>query len=329
MSPPGSPKLRAFLGVEASIVDALDSTLPAQLDPVVGHLHDLLRKQAYGEAEAAVQGLSVSFAGAMPRLEELAVSAYLFGASRFVPLPHAAALRAGVPDSAFTMLHNMVKIAEQSGADLLRARAMDLCLLHRIPGPGGDVCPFEVPPPPHALDNVVFLRKEEMIFDIEELSDAMNRVVLGTGKALVDLTGNLVTSRLTALGALHQAQASGVSQYRWNTALDDRVCPVCAIMEGRIFDVGDGVQQLEVAASLRDKEDLKAVAPWPSQSKESLARLADMIDEEIQMEGFAVPPLHPFCRCVLSPLEDEGDEDDPAAYPEDLLSLLRDMEPGA
>jgi SPP1 gp7 family putative phage head morphogenesis protein len=75
-------------------------------------------------------------------------------------------------------------------------------------------------------------------------------------------------TRLYAKGNQAAWEASGVvGSNRWNTAVDERVCPYCGPLEGKIVALGSGFYSLGIAA--------------------------------------AAPPLHPRCRCWLTPVVDE------------------------
>lgn len=75
------------------------------------------------------------------------------------------------------------------------------------------------------------------------LDDTGQEPIIATTPQDVEETGWGLTgigSLLTLLGLQQQQQASDVSnQVVWMTAQDDRVCPICAALEGQTWDVND------------------------------------------------------------------------------------------
>jgi hypothetical protein len=119
------------------------------------------------------------------------------------------------------------------------------------------------------------------------------------GKAYFNMVSSLHTSRVSALGFTAEAEALGVDQYQISEQLDRRTCPVCEVMDGRIFDVRDARFSLDVLTRTTDPDELTAMNPWPRQDKASLEELANMSDDEIIQNGWHVPPYHPHCRGLL------------------------------
>jgi hypothetical protein len=63
---------------------------------------------------------------------------------------------------------------------------------------------------------------------VGELGNKLNGIVFGTGTGLIDVAGNLVTSRLVSYGFLAQATEVGADTYQVTEMLDERICPVWA-----------------------------------------------------------------------------------------------------
>ena len=127
------------------------------------------------------------------------------------------------------------------------------------------------------------------------------------------LTASLMVSRMSSFGFLSQAYSNGVEQYQISAVLDDKTCPVCEALDGKIFNVKDGVA---IASSIMDAEDadsLKSIAPWPSQSKHNVADLADADAQDLVDQGLQIPPYHPGCRCITV---DVTDNEESAAAPD-------------
>lgn len=119
------------------------------------------------------------------------------------------------------------------------------------------------------------------------------------GNTSINVYASLTTSRLAQMGYLKQAEASGLTHYMVSEELDDRTCPVCEMMHGKIFAVAEAKQKLDFVLSLDDPNDLKVAAPWPKQDRGSLKALRAMDTEELQARGWDTPPYHPNCRGIL------------------------------
>jgi hypothetical protein len=84
--------------------------------------------------------------------------------------------------------------------------------------------------------------------------------------------GNLSTSRLVSYGFLAQAKELLIDTYQVSEVLDRRICPVCATLHGKEFQVVRERARLEQLLQ-QDPDALKTAAPWPRQDPESVKRL--------------------------------------------------------
>lgn len=107
---------------------------------------------------------------------------------------------------------------------------------------------------------------------------------------------SLVISRSNTFGFIEEALIQGITHYRINEIMDNRTCPVCEYMHGRSFTIEHAAQQAMRIMSTQNPNDLKSIAPWPSQSKAGVAALRAMNDGDIEAAGYTMPPFHPGCR---------------------------------
>lgn len=128
-------------------------------------------------------------------------------------------------------------------------------------------------------------------------ADKLNAVVMGQAKSAIDVAANLNTSRLVSLGFLDAHMARGIDVYQISSMLDGRVCPVCRTMHGKTFSTAKAYDFTLALLQLKTPEEKKAFAPFPSQSKASIASLRAMTPEQLQDSGLHAPPYHPGCRC--------------------------------
>lgn len=120
---------------------------------------------------------------------------------------------------------------------------------------------------------------------------------------------SLVVSRANTFGFIEQALINNVTRYRVNEILDAKICPVCRVMDGKTFDLQQAASRaLEIMAT-DDPEALKSIAPWPSQKKADVERLAQMSEAELVAEGYVMPPFHPRCRGYLDVYEVEQEQE--------------------
>jgi hypothetical protein len=120
------------------------------------------------------------------------------------------------------------------------------------------------------------------------------------GRTFFNIASSLHTSRLSAFGFTAEADYLGVKQYRIDEQLDNRTCPVCEYMDGKVFDVEDARGFLDTVVRTEDADELKSLQPWPSQSKQGLEDLKSLSNDELVMSGWHVPPFHPRCRGLLA-----------------------------
>lgn len=276
----GSPKIEAFLVLEATVA----RTVTASWDPIarqaIKAISTALAANRFDEAYDIAERITLANVVEQQRrrLEELATSALLFGASRLVDL-QSTALMSGkpLPSLVDMALNQLVAMIEEDAADNVRAATVKII--------GRAEESFK-----HGQ-----LAVEKAEFD---LADALNAAVLGTGRGLIDVGANLTTSRLVSFGFLDQAVELQIDTYQVSEILDGRHCAVCEIMHGKTFEVRHEHARVERVLQILDPAELKTAAPWPRQDKESLQILRGMSTSDMQNAGFGSPPYHPLCRGV-------------------------------
>ena len=154
-----------------------------------------------------------------------------------------------------------------------------------------------------ALLRTVLQQKSNYAIGVQEafIMDTKAAVKFGVKDAL-EIANSLHVSRMASYGFLSEAITTGVDMYRITAVLDTRTCPVCRAIDGRVFSVPHGKAKMDVALGVEHPDDLKALSPWPSQSKDSVAVLEAASDAEVEAAGFSLPPFHPKCRCIVTKL---------------------------
>ncbi|MEJ6846736.1 ADP-ribosyltransferase [Sinorhizobium fredii] len=274
--------LKAFVTLERSLAVAVGAHWDVHAEKVVTEILPLVEAGHFEEAHGLANYVSMNGLAAeqRERLEEMAVSALLFGAHQVTGSVRRTSFARGDQELPFALqqaLDQFVAMVEVNGAEIVRNQ------LHQ------------------AIDAVAQRAKDAAInvTKADNLADRLNAAVLGTGRAVVDIGANLTTSRLVTLGFLSEAMVHEIDTYQVNEVLDDRICPVCRYMHGKTFDVVHEHGRVLAALGTMDPKELKSSAPWPGQSRDGLKKLYDMSAQELQSAGYGSPPYHPLCRGVL------------------------------
>ena len=280
-------KLQAFLSLEKSTAGTLASVWTATARKALAALRPLLEERRWDEAYDIADRLTMQgvVATHRRRLEELAVSALLFGAHHVAGKVGETSFVKGrkpLPSGLHQALDQLAVMVEQGGGEMVRNQLHALIHAEETQVDGVPAAPVSI------------FKAEGMT-----LAERLNAAVLGTGGAVIDIGANLTTSRLVTLGFLAEAVERSIDSYQVNEVLDERTCPVCEYMHGKVFEVAQEHSRVLTALGSMDPKELRSLAPWPSQTKAGLAALNSMSLGEMQAAGYGSPPYHPGCRGVL------------------------------
>lgn len=275
-------KMQAFLSLEATVAGTVNAVTSKATAKAFEKLLPLVAEGKWDEAHEVANRFSLNGVVDLQRrkLEELAVSALLFGAQNVTGSPSSTSFVRGqqpIPLGLQQAISQLTSMVEMLGAEQVRNAIHDFIREREI----------------------VPLGKTELRKYDQELADMLNAAVMGTGRMQVDLAANLTTSRLVTLGFLAEAQQKSIETYQVNEVLDSRTCPVCQYMHGKTFDVQQEYSRVLTTLGTSDPKELKSIAPWPSSSKAGLRELNDMTLGQMQSQGYGSPPYHPLCRGVL------------------------------
>ncbi len=120
------------------------------------------------------------------------------------------------------------------------------------------------------------------------------------GDGFAAMASSLHVSRLNSFGFLSEAVSQGITHYQVTEVLDNRTCPVCREMDGRVFNVSQGVTHAMTIMQNDDPDSLRQLAPWPSQSQANVASLAGKNSNQLAGEGLSLPPYHANCRGIVT-----------------------------
>jgi hypothetical protein len=113
-------------------------------------------------------------------------------------------------------------------------------------------------------------------------------------------TASLMISRMSTMGFMLEGMSRGIQEYRVNEVMDAATCPVCAEMHNKHFPVADGWSNISSQMMGADPESIKAMNPFPSQSKANVKRISGMGQGALVSAGLNLPPYHPNCRGIVT-----------------------------
>jgi len=154
------------------------------------------------------------------------------------------------------------------------------------------------------------------------------KAVLGTVKTPAGFKGTssqyfegLVANAAT-VGRVHGQMSSfmsiGITRYKIVNPGGSRICPVCAHLNGTVFETRWGAEQMGAELAAKKPEDIKRLHPWRSlkQVKEiapkSGAERGGAIGKQekgLADAGMSLPPYHYRCRCNVDVDEQIGSYD--------------------
>lgn len=273
-------KITSFLALDASLTTRISGAVWAANKDTYESIGAALQDNDFPKARSLVA--SISMEGVFVEVENyvsfITNMAMLFGASRVTPDPGTSVVGLGYEATASSQAvqsfgSTLTVLAEQN----LRDRAMQLIALEE------------------GAKELDLIAKADRPRIVKNFSSFMD----GAGKAYMNVVSSLHTSRVSAYGFVAEAEAMGYDEYQINEQLDNRTCPVCAHMHGKVFKVKKAKQLLDVALRVKSPEDLRHIQPWPLQDKESLKLFTEMGDDELVANNWHIPPYHPGCRGLL------------------------------
>lgn len=105
-------------------------------------------------------------------------------------------------------------------------------------------------------------------------------------------------------GTLKSFAKAGITRYEITNPIDERTCPTCSHMDGKVFTVREGEDLFNRTVNAKSPEAVRQIHPWigtarmkaispkpgPQGSKDASA---------LHSAGFSLPPFHFRCRCGL------------------------------
>lgn len=276
-------KNESFLVLEEALATRIKNAWVKSVTPVLNDIAVALDEGDFPKASNLVS--KIDFSEAVKKNEKfirlVGMNAILYGATKFKHAKNTSFSTSQPPDILHSASQTTVRMLTENVNELLRKKAAKL--IHE----------YEQSVKPHA-EKAEVRRKALGTFSKEFISS-----ITAGGKAMADMGASLHTSRLASWGFLTEATIQGVDKYEISEVLDSRTCPVCELMNGKAFSVPRAKGKMEQLLRVENPDDLREMAPWPDQSKDSIVELERLSNTELASRGLDTPPFHPMCRGIL------------------------------
>lgn len=97
----------------------------------------------------------------------------------------------------------------------------------------------------------------------------------------------------------------GISAYVIVNPLDERTCPICRHMDGKVFKIEDGAKQMRAELRAKTPGAVRGAHPWMGKGITKLTTAGALAGA-----GQALPPFHFRCRCTVDITEEAGSYED-------------------
>ena len=274
-----------FLILERSLSDRLKKRWAQQFGPIKKRLLAAVKNDDPITAHDIVESLdqlAELHKGMHSYIEYVSTAALLFGASRVRPLNETTLMKG--PKRVPPAVKAATKVFEKL---LLESRKTIKKIAHQML---------------NEIERQKVLEHEAELFKADAIKDEQYYIdrIQEAGEGTIDIAASLHTSRLSSYGFLVEAEATNVTEYQIDEVLDSRTCALCNYMHGKTFTVERSLGKVEQVVMVDDPEELKVIAPFFQQTKESLRELHTLSESELQAKGLDMPPFHPGCRGLLA-----------------------------
>ena len=290
-------KVESFIALENSLALRLSSTLRAVTSERYPNIQKAIKDENWPVADRLAQGLDLSpvFDLNEPYIAYLSQMAVLFGASRVTDTVGTSAVGLGFEKPTVQLMIKSFRAAIIGWiqTSLINSALQLIAIAQSNVGP-------KAKPMGSYLGTILKDDTPSALLPFDSFMDK-------EGRAVFNMASSLHTSRLSSFGFTSEAGYLGITEYQINEQLDGRTCDVCELMHGKVFQVQDARNLLDVVIRTQDPDELKSLQPWPSQSKDNLAAMSEMSSDELVGNGWQTPPFHPRCRGLLARFGDVPD----------------------
>jgi hypothetical protein len=130
----------------------------------------------------------------------------------------------------------------------------------------------------------------------------------GTSKQYFEGFAANVTTTSRVFSQLRSFEEAGATEYTISNPSDQRTCPRCSHLDGKVFSVDSGLNQMNKIISAKSPEDIKKIQPWLTEKQIlDISSTPGKIDGKAGIDdsralvraGLALPPYHYRCRCTV------------------------------
>ena len=132
-----------------------------------------------------------------------------------------------------------------------------------------------------------------------------------------DVVSSAALVRSRSLGCISGMVEAGITEYEILAMGDERMCPICGEMNGKIFSVSETRKVIDATLGISDPDKFKEAMPWHSEPPVGVSK------DKLMADGMSIPPFHGRCRCVLTMASEHVEitsESFPGVKPEEVLS---------
>ena len=108
-----------------------------------------------------------------------------------------------------------------------------------------------------------------------------------------DVVASSALVRSRAFGAISGMEEAGIIEYEILAMGDERMCSICAEMDGRTFSVEVARRKINEALGVEDPDEFKELFAWQTKPATGIS------NSELEEHGQSLPPFHGRCRCVV------------------------------
>lgn len=154
------------------------------------------------------------------------------------------------------------------------------------------------------LTNLKGTKKNTADFLKQKIKNELDSVSISTFE---DLISNAMTT-VRAYGQLKSFKDENIVEYEISNPTDSKTCKICSHMNGKVFTVQTGIEQLSAELNAKKDEDMKRIHPWLTISKlQAISSISGyirgpkgIIDSIVlATAGLSLPTYHHRCRCTV------------------------------
>lgn len=108
-----------------------------------------------------------------------------------------------------------------------------------------------------------------------------------------DVAASAALVRARSFGAVSGMEEAGLTTFEVMAMGDERTCPICREMNGRVFSVAESRKVIDSVLALDDPKEFKEAMPWLS------APPVGVSSARLTQSGRSMPPFHGRCRCII------------------------------